>query len=76
MPILPRDDEESVDPFTSEEIWNVVFDSDRNKSLDPDDFSTTLFQDNWDLIKVGLDEVFKEFFRIGILNCSMIERLV
>ena len=34
------------------------------------------FQDNWDLLKVELEGVFKEFFERGIMNRSIVETFV
>lgn len=47
-PIFPREDEELVAPFTIEEIKNVVFSCDGNKSPNADRFSMAFFQENWD----------------------------
>lgn len=52
--------------FTLEEIREVIFDCDRNKSLGSDGFSLGFFSENWDVIKEDLLRVFREFFDRGI----------
>lgn len=58
-PISSRDGEELVASFIVEEIRKMVFGSDRSKSSCPNGFSMIFFQDNWDLLKVELESVFK-----------------
>lgn len=75
-PISSREDEELVALFTLEEIRKAVFSSDRNKSPGLDDFTMAFFSDNWNLVKGDLEGVFKEFFKRGILNRSIVETFV
>ena len=57
-------------PFTKEEISKAIFQLDRDKASDPDDFTIVVFQDCWDVIKDDLVRVFAEFHRSGIINQS------
>lgn len=54
----------------------MVFEGDRNKSPGPDGFSLGFFQDNWDIVKKDLAQVFKEFHERGILDSSLSEPFV
>ncbi|RVW46188.1 Transposon TX1 uncharacterized 149 kDa protein [Vitis vinifera] len=57
-------------PFTEKEISKAIFQMDRDKAPRPDDFTITVFQDCWDVIKEELVRVFAEFHRSGIINQS------
>lgn len=59
-----------------EEIKRAVFGSERYKSPSPDGFSMAFCQDKRDLLKVELENVFKEFFDGGILNRSLTETFI
>ncbi|RVX08287.1 hypothetical protein CK203_017628 [Vitis vinifera] len=44
-------------PFTEEKISKAIFQMDRDKAPRPDDFTITVFQDCWDVIKEELTNV-------------------
>lgn len=48
-------------PFIEEEVKLSVFSMDKDKSPCPDEFSMFFYQSCWDLIKVDLLKVLKEF---------------
>ena len=58
-------------PFSEEEIFNAIFQLDRDKASGPDDFTIAVFQDCWDVIKEDLVRVFAEFHSSGIINQSI-----
>ncbi|RVW99583.1 Transposon TX1 uncharacterized 149 kDa protein [Vitis vinifera] len=55
-------------PFAEVEIFNVIFQLDRDKASEPDGFTIAVFQDCWDVIKEDLVRVFAEFHNSGIIN--------
>ena len=55
-------------PFSEEEIFNAIFQLDRDKASGLDDFTIAVFQDCWDVIKEDLVRVFAEFHNSGIIN--------
>ncbi|KAJ9705647.1 hypothetical protein PVL29_003625 [Vitis rotundifolia] len=55
-------------PFSEEEIFNAIFQLDRDKAPGPDGFTIAVFQDCWDVIKEDLVRVFAEFHSSGIIN--------
>ncbi|RVW26859.1 Transposon TX1 uncharacterized 149 kDa protein [Vitis vinifera] len=57
-------------PFSEEEIFNAIFQLDRDKASGPDGFTIAVFQDCWDVIKEDLVRVFAEFHSSGIINQS------
>ena len=50
-----------VAPFTQEEIKKVVFSMEKNTAPGPDHLPIEFFQACWDVIKVELEDMFKEF---------------
>ncbi|RVW47466.1 putative ribonuclease H protein [Vitis vinifera] len=64
--------EESVSrldsPFSEVEIYNAIFQLDKDKAPGPDGFTIAVFQDCWDVIKDDLVRVFAEFHNSGIIN--------
>ncbi|RVW25228.1 Transposon TX1 uncharacterized 149 kDa protein [Vitis vinifera] len=54
--------------FSEKEIFNVIFQLDRDKAPEPDGFTIAVFQDCWDVIKEDLVRVFAEFHSSGIIN--------
>ena len=57
-------------PFSEEEIFNAIFQLDRDKAPGPDGFTIAVFQNFWDVIKEDLVRVFVEFHSSGIINQS------
>ncbi|RVW96282.1 LINE-1 retrotransposable element ORF2 protein [Vitis vinifera] len=55
-------------PFAEAEIFNAIFQLDRDKAPGPDGFTIAVFQDCWDVIKEDLVRVFAEFHNSGIIN--------
>ena len=55
-------------PFSEEEIFNAIFQLDRDKAPTPDGFTITVFQACWDVIKDDLVRVFAEFRSSRIIN--------
>ena len=55
-------------PFSEEEIFNAIFQLDRDKASGPDGFNIAVFQDCWDVIKDDLVRVFIEFHSSEIIN--------
>ena len=55
-------------PFSEVEIYNAIFQLDRDKASGPDGFTIAAFQDCWDVIKDDLVRVFAEFHNSGIIN--------
>ncbi|KAJ9675680.1 hypothetical protein PVL29_024549 [Vitis rotundifolia] len=55
-------------PFSEEEIFNAIFQLDRDKASRPDGFTIAVFQDCWDVIKDDLVRVFAEFHNSRIIN--------
>ncbi|RVW51835.1 putative ribonuclease H protein [Vitis vinifera] len=54
--------------FSEVEIYNVIFQLNRDKASGPDGFTIAMFQDCWDVIKDDLVRVFAEFHNSGIIN--------
>ncbi|RVW76018.1 hypothetical protein CK203_055322 [Vitis vinifera] len=54
-------------PFAEAEIFNAIFQLDRDKASGPDGFTIAVFQDCWDVIKEDLVRVFAEFHNSGLL---------
>ncbi|RVX07516.1 hypothetical protein CK203_025219 [Vitis vinifera] len=54
-------------PFSEVEIYNAIFQLDRDKASGPDGFTIAVFQDCWDVIKDDLVRVFAEFHNTGLL---------
>ncbi|KAJ9701108.1 hypothetical protein PVL29_006452 [Vitis rotundifolia] len=54
--------------FSEEEIFNAIFQLDREKAPGPDGFTIAVFQDCWNVIKDDLVRVFAEFHSSGIIN--------
>ena len=67
-PILEESASRLDSPFAEEEIFNVIFQLDRDKVPGPDGFTIAVFQDCWDVIKDDLVRVFVEFHSSGIIN--------
>ncbi|RVX21544.1 putative ribonuclease H protein [Vitis vinifera] len=55
-------------PFAEAEIFNAIFQLDRDKAPGPDGFTIAVFQDCWDVIKEDLVRVFAEFHNSEIIN--------
>ncbi|RVW63564.1 Transposon TX1 uncharacterized 149 kDa protein [Vitis vinifera] len=55
-------------PFAEAEIFNAIFQLDRDKAPGPDGFTIAVFQDCWNVIKEDLVRVFAEFHNSGIIN--------
>ena len=55
-------------PFFEVEIYNAIFQLDRDKATGLDGFTIAVFQDCWDVIKDDLVRVFAEFHNSGIIN--------
>lgn len=70
-PISSKEGEELKVSFTVEKMKKVVFGSDRNKSLGQNNFSMACSKDNWNILKVDLENVSKEFFVRFIMNYSL-----
>ena len=69
-PILEESVSRLDSPFVEEEIFNAIFQLDRDKAPGPDGFTIAMFQDCWDVIKEDLVRVFAEFHSSGIINQS------
>ncbi|RVW35470.1 Transposon TX1 uncharacterized 149 kDa protein [Vitis vinifera] len=59
-PILEESASRLDSPFTEEEIFNTIFQLDRDKTSGLDGFTIAVFQDYWDVIKEDLVRVFTE----------------
>ena len=55
-------------PFFEVEIYNAIFQLDRDKATGLDGFTIAVLQDCWDVIKDDLVRVFAEFHNSGIIN--------
>ena len=55
-------------PFTEEEVKIAVFECEGDKAPSPDGYSITVFQSQWDTIKIDLMKVFEEFHTTGVIN--------
>ncbi|KAL6321948.1 hypothetical protein AAG906_035857 [Vitis piasezkii] len=67
-PILEESASRLDSPFAEVEIFNAIFQLDRDKAPRPDGFTIAVFQDCWDVIKEDLVRVFAEFHNSGIIN--------
>lgn len=69
-----RDGELLTRAFTEEEIKDAMWDCDGSKSPGPDGFNLEFFKNCWDIVKVDLMRVLKEFFENGKLarGCNTI----
>ena len=54
-----------------EEVYNAVFELDKEKTLWLDGFSIVVFQERWDVIKEDLLRLFSEFDSNGVINQSV-----
>ena len=66
-PILEESASRLDSPFYEEEIFNAIFQLDRDMASGPDGFTIAVFQDCWDVIKEDLVRVFLEFTGTGLL---------
>jgi hypothetical protein len=68
FPMLSLEDKEGLEVgFKDEEIRNVVFDSDGNKSPSPDGFNGEFFKATWEVTKGDMKTFFDEFHNYGKL---------
>jgi hypothetical protein len=58
---LNKENEILVGDFTEQEVYNVIFQMEKNKALRPDGFPAEFYQKSWDVIKVDLMDLFKAF---------------
>ncbi|XP_028060751.1 uncharacterized protein LOC114264345 [Camellia sinensis] len=56
-----------VIPFSEEEIWRAIRESDGNKAPGPDGFNLFCFQKCWKVFKKDILQFFKEFYDNGCL---------
>ncbi|CAL1369899.1 unnamed protein product [Linum trigynum] len=54
-------------PFTEEEIWECLSDSDGTKAPGPDGFSFEFYKRCWNFVKIDVLNCFSEFFATGRL---------
>ncbi|RVW91061.1 Transposon TX1 uncharacterized 149 kDa protein [Vitis vinifera] len=67
-PILEESASRLDSPFAEIEIFNAIFQLDRDKTPGLDGFTIAVFQDYWDVIKEDLVRVFAEFHNSRIIN--------
>uniref|UniRef100_A0A803P8A0 Reverse transcriptase domain-containing protein n=1 Tax=Cannabis sativa TaxID=3483 RepID=A0A803P8A0_CANSA len=58
-------------PFEEDEVRNIVFSCEGSKAPGPDGFSLAVFQNNWEVIKNELMEVFRAFHSEGRIEGSI-----
>ncbi|RVW35131.1 hypothetical protein CK203_085890 [Vitis vinifera] len=56
-------------PFSEEEIFNAIFQLDRDKAPGPDGFTIAVFQNFWDVIKEDLTKKISDFRPISLITC-------
>ena len=52
-------------PFSEEQVRTTLFDLNGDKAPGPDGFTTVFWQENWDVVKVDIMKLFKEFHDKG-----------
>ncbi|XP_062093360.1 uncharacterized protein LOC133799353 [Humulus lupulus] len=55
-------------PFAKDEIRQAVFSCDGTKAPGPDGFSMVVYQNNWEVMKKDLMDVFHDFFKDGVIH--------
>lgn len=69
MKTLKNEEADSLEKmFTKEEVKNVVYSMEEDKSLGPDGFSIAFYRECSDIIKEHLMKAFAEFFERGTIN--------
>ena len=59
--ISPQEESDLIKPFSLEEIRDVVFNMEKNKSPGPDGFSIDIYQHIWELLKTDLKAILDDF---------------
>ena len=52
-------------PFSEEQVRTTLFDLNGDKAPSPNGFTTVFWQENWDVVKVEIMKLFKEFHDKG-----------
>jgi mannosylglycoprotein endo-beta-mannosidase len=59
--LLNEENEILVGDFTEQEVYDAIFQMEKNKAPGPDGFSAEFYQKLWEVIKVDLKALFKAF---------------